>query len=228
MLRRQPGRKRSSAEDRVFRLASWRSRLPELQRDGPVLVRRIGKHVTTWAFALDSGNQRAAIMGLHGTHHFGKPCRQIVKVGIGTSAQASLRHWRHEPGRTGQWILEVRYTKVPGQRNIGTIAGLLSPTQLEPPPIERRQHRQNVNMAGFRIVVTPSLPRHPLTGQPQRGPHHADRPAPSCPGQAAPAGQGQGDGQDFGRPIGCGAQLLEQPECRRLRQQRHRGRNRRH
>jgi len=125
VLRRQPGRKRPASDDRAPHLAPVWGGSPEFQRQGPVLVVAVDKCVAAGAGALDSGNQRAAVLGLHGTHHLGQTGGQIIKPGTRTSPQTPLWHRRLKPGRAGPGIRKMRHAQMPGECNVRAVAGPL-------------------------------------------------------------------------------------------------------
>jgi hypothetical protein len=226
VLRGQPRRQHPARNGRILR-ARFRARSPELQREGPVPIWGVGKCVAARAGALDGRHQCGAITGLTGTHHLGQTCHQIGQARLVSGPQTSLWHWRHEPGRAGPRVHEVGHAKVSGQCDIGAVAGPLPPAPLQPASVKRGQQRKDVNVACLGVVVTPSLPWHLPTRQPQGGPHHADGAAPARPGQVAPTRQGKGHGQDFGRRARGRSQRLEELERRGLSQDRHRRGDRR-
>lgn len=227
VLRGQPRRKRPSAEDHVLRLARFGAGPAKDERQGAVLVQGVGKCVAARAGALDGRHQRGAITGLRVTHHLGKPCHQIGHACLLPGTQPPLWDRRHEPGRAGPWVGEVGHAEMAGQRDIRAVAGPLPPAPLQPAFVKRGQQRKDVNVACLGVVVTPSLPWHLPSRQPQGGPHHADGAAPAGAGQVAPTRQGKGHGQDFGRRARGRSQRLEQLERRGLSQDRHRRGDRR-
>lgn len=133
----QPRGQTPPCDERCFRsIGPSLSGLAELKRQGPVLVRGVGECVAARAGALDSRNQRGAITRLGHAHYLIQPFGQIVQTHRAPSTQTPLRNWRHETGRAGPGVWKMRHAQMPGQGNIRTVTGPLTPAQFEPTTIE--------------------------------------------------------------------------------------------
>ena len=185
-----------------------------------MLVWRIGERIAARAGGLDSCEQCRAIAGFVRAHQRAQSCGQIGQARRLWRAQAPLGHRRHKAGRAGPWIGEMRHTKMPRERDIRAVAGAFASAQLERVARQSYQQRHDMDVAGIGVVMSPGFPRQFLAGEPKGLPEHPDRPPPASPAQAASPWQGQGHGQNLGRPTRSAAQPVKQRKGCRFAQDR--------